>query len=551
MQKNNKLCFLFFLSVSLFAATAFLPVGTKRTPPNPLAFQNPTPIPIEPNIHLPGTLPCDPSQVHGLYFYSVNCPHCMQVLNEVLFPLQDEFGTKLHIRLVEIDYAQNYELLIKTEAIYAVKAEDRAIPTLIIGEQVLIGEDSIRENLVRIVEEGILDGGVPWPQIPDFDPAAIISAENVSANTEVCTIDSGDTCETGAPIYAAYFYQTGCDSCSRVEADLAYLRTKYPQMIVEKFNVYDRAALGIWLADRVDRENFHTPSVFIGSDGWIGEDEITPDAIETALQCYAQEGSPKVWEAFDQEQGNSNIIDRFRDISWLTVVLAGLVDGLNPCAFATLIFFISYLTISGRKGSEVIVVGMAFTLGVFIAYLVIGLGFYKVIDLLGNLLNVIARWAYGFTSLLCLTLGVLSFLDVAKARQGKLEDMTLNLPKGIRKRINSVIRRGRTTNRYMIGAFITGLIISLLELACTGQVYLPTIIFVSSVPGLRLRAIFYLVVYNLLFILPLVVVFILAYYGTSSEDLTRFLKKHTAAVKIGLGCLFLALGTWLLLSAFA
>ena len=194
---------------------------------------------------------------------------------------------------------------------------------------------------------------------------------------------------------------------------------------------------------------------------------------------------------------------------------------------------------------------MAFTLGVFIAYLVIGLGFYKVIDLLGNLLNVIARWVYGFTALLCLTLGVLSFLDVAKARQGKLEDMTLNLPKGIRKRINSVIRKGRSTNRYVIGAFITGLIISLLELACTGQVYLPTIIFVSSVPGLRLRAIFYLVVYNLLFILPLVVVFILAYYGTSSEDLTRFIKKHTAAVKIGLGCLFLALGTWLLLSAFA
>jgi len=98
---------------------------------------------------------------------------------------------------------------------------------------------------------------------------------------------------------------------------------------------------------------------------------------------------------------------------------------------------------------------------------------------------------------------------------------------------------------------VTGLVISLLELACTGQVYLPTIIFVSSMPELRLRAIFYLLLYNLLFILPLVVVFILAYFGTTSKDLTRFLQKRAAAVKLGMAVLFLALGGWLLVTLLA
>ena len=551
MKKTNKLFLFIPVSVLLLTAVVFAPVPITADVPAPLFAQNPTPIPIGPVLIQPGTLPCDPSQVHGLYFYSTDCPHCMDVLNDLLLPMQNEFGTKLHIRLVEIDYADNYELLIRAEEHFGVKNKERAIPTLIINGGVLIGEDPIRENLRTIVEQGILDGGILWPDIPNFDPVAIISEENASANTEMRTIDTEDTCETEAPIYAAYFYQTGCDSCSRVEADLAYLRTKYPRLIVEKFNVYDRAALGIWLTDRAGRDDFYTPSVFIGSEAWIGEGEITPDAVEAALECYAQEGSPKIWEAFDQEQGKMNIIDQFRDMSWLTVVIAGLVDGLNPCAFATLIFFISYLTLSGRKGREVIAVGITFTLGVFVAYLVIGLGFYKVLDLLGNVLNVIARWVYGFTALLCVTLAVLSFIDVAKAKQGNLEDMALNLPKGIRKRINSVIRKGRSTNRYIIGAFVTGLIISLLELACTGQVYLPTIIFVSSVPELRLRAIFYLIVYNLLFILPLVVVFILAYFGTTSQELTKFLKKHAPAVKIGLGILFLSLGVWLFLSAVA
>jgi hypothetical protein len=91
-------------------------------------------------------------------------------------------------------------------------------------------------------------------------------------------------------------------------------------------------------------------------------------------------------------------------------------------------------------------------------------------------------------------------------------------------------------------------IISFLELACTGQIYLPTIIFVSSIPELRLQAISYLALYNLLFIMPLVVVFIMAYYGTTSKDLTRFLEKNAAAVKLSMVVLFLALAVWLGLS---
>ena len=541
MRKNIVLARLIILGAWLVSASSFF---------QPASFDEPTPIPLQPNslgIEA-GTLPCDPSAVHGLYFYSRDCPHCEEVLNELLLPMQDEFGTKLDIRLVEIDYADNYELLIDAEEHFGVKAEERAIPTLIIDSRILIGQDAIESDLRGIVENGILSGGIDWPDIPNFDPAAIVSEENATANTEICSLDNGEACETGAPIYAAYFYQTGCDSCSRVEADLSYLRSRYPQLIVEKFNVYDQPGLGLWLAERAGKAGFHTPAVFIGNQAWIGEEEITPEAIELALQCYQQEGAPKVWEAYNPDEGSSSIVERFRSMSWLTVVFAGLVDGLNPCAFATLIFFVSYLTLSGRKGREVIFVGLSFSIGVFLAYLIIGLGLYKVLDMMGDLLNTLARWVYIITAAICLSLGILSVVDFFKARRGSLEDMSLKLPEQLRKRINAVIRRGRGVRSYTIGAFVTGLLISILELACTGQVYLPTIIFVSSMPELKLRAISYLVLYNLLFILPLVVVFILAYYGTTSKELTSFLQKHAAAVKIGMAVIFFALAAWLLIS---
>ena len=99
--------------------------------------------------------------------------------------------------------------------------------------------------------------------------------------------------------------------------------------------------------------------------------------------------------------------------------------------------------------------------------------------------------------------------------------------------------------RRRLAALVTGVIVSLLELACTGQVYIPIIISLASVPGMRLFSTGYLVIYNLFFILPLVVVFMLTYFGTTSMQLGLFLKKRTAAIKLGTTLLFAVLAIWL------
>jgi cytochrome c biogenesis protein CcdA len=209
---------------------------------------------------------------------------------------------------------------------------------------------------------------------------------------------------------------------------------------------------------------------------------------------------------------------------------------------------VSYLTLSGNTGKDVLFVGGAFTLGVFLAYLAVGLGLYQILELVSGTLDMISRIVYILTGVFCLVLAILSFLDYRKARLGEVSDMLLKLPEPLRKRINATIRKGRSSSNYIIGAFVAGILISFLELACTGQIYLPTIIFVSSIPELRLQAILYLVVYNLLFIMPLVVIFVLVYFGTTSKDLTRFLQKNASWVKLGMSVVFVTLGVWLLIS---
>jgi cytochrome c biogenesis protein CcdA len=184
--------------------------------------------------------------------------------------------------------------------------------------------------------------------------------------------------------------------------------------------------------------------------------------------------------------------------------------------------------------------------------LLVGLGFYKVLDLVKETLAVVSRIVYMITAGMCIVLAVLSIRDYFTAREGNLEDMTLTLPKQLRRRINATIHEsGRRAASYYIGAFITGLLVSFIELACTGQIYLPTIIFMSSVPSLRGKALGYLLLYNLMFIIPLIVVFILASYGTTSKQLSDFLQKHAAPVKLGMSIVFILLAGWLIFSLVA
>jgi hypothetical protein len=266
--------------------------------------------------------------------------------------------------------------------------------------------------------------------------------------------------------------------------------------------------------------------------------------LQAVLDKYVSSGAEAIWKDFDPERSGMSIIERFRSFGTLTVGGAGLLDGLNPCAFATIVFFISYLAFLGRKGPEILAVGAAFALGVFLTYLLVGLGMLRVLEEL-PFLTTLGRWVYGATAFFCLALTVFSFLDYRKARRGDPQAMTLRIPLMLRRRINRVIREGAQARAFVPVALATGFVVSIIELACTGQVYLPTIIFVMRVPEMQGKAFLYLLLYNLAFILPLVVVFGLAYFGTTSEQLGMFINRRTATIKLGTALLFLVLASWL------
>jgi len=223
------------------------------------------------------------------------------------------------------------------------------------------------------------------------------------------------------------------------------------------------------------------------------------------------------------------------------VAAAGLIDGVNPCAFTTLVFFVSYLSLVGRRGRDLVLVGAAFTVAVFLTYFLVGIGVFHFIQSLHGF-SLLSRILYMAIAVLALTLGILSFHDFIKARRGEIREATLQLPTFLKRRIHQTIRTHIRMRRFVLAAFASGMVVSLLELACTGQVYLPTICFVVGVPAMRAHAVLYLGLYNLMFVVPLILVFVLAYLGVSSGRLAEWTQRHVALVKLLISLLFFALG---------
>ena len=251
-------------------------------------------------------------------------------------------------------------------------------------------------------------------------------------------------------------------------------------------------------------------------------------------------------------------IDHKKEFSNFTVaaiIVYGLVDGINPCAFAVIVFLVSFLTIYHYNKKEVILIGSSYCLAVFITYILLGLGLFNALYALSSFQTFIKIF-YIVMAVACIVLFILSlydFLIYLKTKNSK--EMLLTLGTNLKIRINKIIGfflRGKkhSTIGLIFASLAVGFSVSLVEAVCTGQVYLPTIVSILKDPNLRLQAWAYLLLYNVMFILPLLIVFILCAIGIKSEDINNFFKKHLALAKLLLALVFLGLSIMLLVNIF-
>lgn len=357
-----------------------------------------------------------------------------------------------------------------------------------------------------------------------------------------------------------FFFSQTCHNCHEVKEGILSMvsRDHRGRIDIEYRDIGDmdnyRLLLGIREKTGLN-ERIRVPAIYYSGRLLVGQDTIE----NTLLDLIRQSPAGQAQTGAEDAALPVDLTGHFRSFTPAAVSGAGLIDGINPCAFTVMVFFISFLSLQGYRRRELVCIGTAFIVSVFLTYLLLGLGLFNFFYGIKGVFVVRKALNIGI-GLFTLALGIASVFDIARfLKTGSTEAMMLQLPQPVKRQIQKIIgltyRKAAGMDNAALRpglpglcatALATGVLVSLLEAVCTGQVYLPTITFVLKSSPLRMQAAGYLVLYNVMFIVPLVAIFLFALAGVSSGQFSKFLRRHFLAIKALMAVMFLVFAVFLL-----
>ncbi len=212
------------------------------------------------------------------------------------------------------------------------------------------------------------------------------------------------------------------------------------------------------------------------------------------------------------------------------VIIAGLVDGFNPCAFAVLLLFITFtmgmLQLQANYRYGLLKVGSIYISGIFVTYVLIGVGLLSTISFF-SVTHIVGK-AAAFISII---LGVVVMKDYFIPGS-----FGLAIPESLHTTVNHWIKKTSAP-----GVFGAGVLVGLCTVPCSGGIYL-AVIGLLSLQSTLTQGIMYLLLYNLMLIVPLVAVLLASSNRVVVDKMMSWQSRNKTGVKLLMGSFMVAMG---------
>ena len=397
-----------------------------------------------------------------LYFYKTDCPHCEKVK-----PGIDELESKYNLNITKINVHEDPNLCIMCAECHNVSA---SVPMIVLSHYALVGDKEIEDKFEGIIKTCINNESCDCITVPD---TGVAPPGQPSLNETYLF------CWDDVP---------GSDSERLIEflqEELKINWVKYAQ--IEKTDDNKKIII-------TDGENTITLELDMEEKKVILE--IT--GVKTHQYLLKIEDSklnvykpPTSW-----------------DLLILMIIGAAIADALNICALGILIFLIaSVLSKTKRDHKEALKVGLAFIAGIYVMYFLTGVGMFHILKefIVGTGTTDLFKKIIGVFALL---VGLLNLKDYLS--YGSL-GFTMEVPKSWNKTTTKILE-GITSIK---GAFFAGLVISFFLAPCAVTIYASVVGMMAAMGISFLLAVLILAVYNLAFVLPMIIVVFLVYFGVA------------------------------------
>ena len=213
------------------------------------------------------------------------------------------------------------------------------------------------------------------------------------------------------------------------------------------------------------------------------------------------------------------------------VSLSALIDSINPCAFSILLLTIAFLFSLGTLRAGMLKIGAAYIFGIFFAYLLIGLGILGTLHIFNT-----PHFMGKLGAFLLIAFGIINVLGQFISKF----PIKLQIPKVAHNKMADLMKKSSLS-----AVFFLGMLVGLCEFPCTGGPYLMVLGLLRD-SATYAKGFLYLIWYNLLFILPLVVVLIVASDRSVLEKLQDWKRNHLNKTKVVGGVIMILLGILIL-----
>lgn len=216
---------------------------------------------------------------------------------------------------------------------------------------------------------------------------------------------------------------------------------------------------------------------------------------------------------------------------------AAFADSINPCAFAVMLILLSSILTKTKSKRKAIISGFVFALSVFLSYFAMGLGLFSALATATNTFVIkIIVWI----------LWILVWLANLKDFFWYGKWFIMEVPLAWRPKMQKVIKWAVSP----LWAFVVGFLVSLFLLPCTSGPYFTILGYLASESkNLHTRWYIYLIVYNIIFILPMVLIVLLVWlWFKSAEELAELKSKNAKLIHLIVWLLMLGLWIYVLLT---
>lgn len=220
-----------------------------------------------------------------------------------------------------------------------------------------------------------------------------------------------------------------------------------------------------------------------------------------------------------------------KDLTLTLIISAALADSINPCAIAVLIFLVTFLVSIKKKRRDFLAIGLIYIFFVYLTYYLAGIGILEGIRSFG-----ITELFYKLSAVAVIIAGLINIKEFFWSGKG----FKLAIPASTKPIIKKYIREAS-----LPAAMILGILVSFFELPCTGGIYAAVIALLAE-QATVVQGRLYLLLYNLIFVFPLILILFLSYFSLSSETLNAWRKKNQKLFRLIMGVTMIVLGVLML-----